>query len=541
MPALPHLQRSRHGVYYFRIVIPRAVRTYAGLRQRELKLSLHTTDRDIAILQARALRVKMDQLFQRLGGAMPKPYPVEPAKFDLDFDPATGRVKAINIRPGEEKIAVQAMIDANQGIAPLPAAQAAPPGAHQLADAPLAEVVERYLQWYKQHVAFDTHKKRASILKVFAEYFNNCKISDIRRAQLSDYWEDLPYFPKQKDLRPEYRDTKLGAILAEQKRRAAANLPYGGLSPQTQAHYREAVSGLYGWAYDKEIVSENLAQRRGRRVQSYRNEVDNAARDIYTSHDLKRIFEHDLYHQAQYRHPYQYWVPHIALFTGARINEIAQLYVDDIKEYDGHLAFEFCRVDGDEDVGGKRVRRPDIKKKNEASRRLTPVHPKLLELGLREFVAAMRAAKSERLFPELPYAQKGGYGVRVSRWYNEEFLRPQVGITNPSKVFHSFRHTVITALGNMLFERAEGVMVRDKDLIIKAIVGHKMQGMTFGRYLTEFHPKVTSFVLNPLDWQLDLVPYCAPKKAPQRQPRANKAAAPSGEAIEMLKLPELKC
>lgn len=545
MPDLRHLHRSRHGIYYFRIVIPRDLRTRHALRQRELKLSLHTTDRDVAILQARALRVKIDHLFLSMREPMPKAYPVEPSTFDLDFDPVTGRVKAVNIRPGEEKLAVQAMIEANQAITPLPAAQAAQPDSkHPLGEAPLAEVVKRYLQWYKPQVGFDTYKKRTSLLNTFVEYFNNCKINAIRRAKLSDYWEDLPYLPKQRDVRPAYRNMKLDAVLAEQKRRAAANLPYEGLSPQTQAHYREAVSALYGWCVEKEIVTENIARRKEPRSRSYRDETQNVPRDTYTHADLRRIFEHDFYRQADYRHPYQYWVPHIALFTGARVNEIAQLYVEDIGQYDGHWAIEFCRVDGDEDVGGTRVRRPDIKSKTEGSRRLTPIHPKLIELGLLEFVAAMCAAKQARLFPELPYAPKGGYGVRASRWYNEEFLRPQAGITNPSKVFHSFRHTVITELGNRLFDRPEGVMVRDKDLIIKALAGHKMQGMTFGRYLTEFHPRVTSFVLQPLDWQLDLTPYRPPKKASKWKPRAknadtSKAAAQNIDPIVMAELPNL--
>lgn len=513
-----YLQISRHRVYYFRIVIPVALRVHFPSTQREIKKSLHTCDRAIAFARARLLHVKIDALFLQLQrDSMANPQPIVPMAYDLDFDPVTGRVvKVKDVRPGEAEEMWKVVAELNGSAAPTPpVACPSPPASdkmHKLASAVLSDIVDKYLIQYKPTVDISTYERRRGHLGVFVEYFGNCKISDIGRAKLSDYWEDLAFLPPQKDVRPDFKDQKLDRVLEKQKKLAKENMPYKGLSKQTQAHYREAVSGFYNWSVEKEIVDENIAARKTKRTKTYAAEMENEPREPYTPQDLKRIFEHDFFRQTQHQHPYQYWIPHIALFTGARINEIAQLYLDDIDQFEGYWAFHFCAITGDVDDGSTNVRRPDMRRKTGASARLTPIHPKLIELGLLAFRDSVRAEKHQRLFPELPYSTKGGYGTRASRWYMEEFLRPKVGITNPSKVFHSFRHTVITELGNTLFNMPEGKMVRDKDMITKAIVGHKMQGITFGHYLKQFHPKITSVVLNPLAWDVELTPYAPIKR-----------------------------
>lgn len=512
MFAASYLQLSRHHVYYFRIAIPVALRAHFPGHRREIKQSLRTCDRAIAFARARRLHVKIDTLFSQLQGhAVTNQHPVVPMTFDVELDPITGRlVKVTDVRPGEEdtvsKVIAALTIQATPA-APVASRSAPEKDRHRLADAILSDVVDKYLAQYKPGVDISTYERRRGHLGVFVEYFDNCKISAIGRAKLSDYWEDLAFLPPQKDIRPDFKDQKVKRVVEKQKKLAKENLPYKGLSAQTQAHYREAVSGFYNWCAEKEIVDENVAARKTKRTRRYAEEMENEPRESYTAQDLKRIFEHDFFAQGQYKHPYQYWISHIALFTGARINEIAQLYVDDIKQYHGFWAFEFCAITDHDDEGSTPVIRPDVRGKTKASRRLTPVHPQLIALGLLAFRDSVRAEEHQRLFPELPYSAKGGYGTRASRWYMEEFLRPKVGITNPAKVFHSFRHTVLTALGNTLFDMPEGEMVRDKDMIIKAIVGHKMQGITFGHYQKEFHPKITSKVLNPLAWDVALTPY----------------------------------
>ena len=51
MTGQTYLLRSRHGVYYLRMVIPQAVRHALGIPQREVRISLRTKDKQHARLE----------------------------------------------------------------------------------------------------------------------------------------------------------------------------------------------------------------------------------------------------------------------------------------------------------------------------------------------------------------------------------------------------------------------------------------------------------------------------------------------------------
>jgi integrase len=129
----------------------------------------------------------------------------------------------------------------------------------------------------------------------------------------------------------------------------------------------------------------------------------------------------------------RFWVPLIALFHGLRLNEICQLYTQDVRALEGELVLEVRpSLDGGE-AHDKRL-------KNKASTRTVPIHPDLLKMGFAEFVEQRRQdAKSPRLFPELRSAPKSGsYGDIFSKWFTR-FLVSTLG-EKPRATFHSFRH-----------------------------------------------------------------------------------------------------
>ena len=63
-----YLYTSRHGVYYFRIVIPLALRLY--FPHSEIRRSLHTSDRRQATRLAKAWSVEIDDLFSAINDTM---------------------------------------------------------------------------------------------------------------------------------------------------------------------------------------------------------------------------------------------------------------------------------------------------------------------------------------------------------------------------------------------------------------------------------------------------------------------------------------
>jgi len=185
-------------------------------------------------------------------------------------------------------------------------------------------------------------------------------------------------------------------------------------------------------------------------------------RDSYTPDELQALFTSRIYTGPA--KATEFWLPLLGLFTGARLNELGQLAVSDV------------------DVGGPvpsitiddRSDDPEVVKrlKNKQSRRVVPIHPKLMELGLGEFV---RAAQGTPLFPELPRQAKVGpeCTAAFSKWFGR-YLK-EVGIKRPRlAAAHSLRHTFVEACDNC------GVNPK----VTSALVGHSSGDAGAGSAMT---------------------------------------------------------
>ena len=154
----------------------------------------------------------------------------------------------------------------------------------------------------------------------------------------------------------------------------------------------------------------------------------------FTKDELKKIFDPLTYPRVMdIKYSYRYWIPLIALYSGMRLNEICQLYLDDIKVSKGVWYFDISDERKDQHI------------KNSQSKRLVPIHSKLLELGIIEYANKVREVKvnnkhQDRLFYQLNYSVKNHYIQAISQWFGR-YLK-KIGIDSRSKVFHSFRHTV---------------------------------------------------------------------------------------------------
>ncbi|MFO3797856.1 MAG: hypothetical protein ACK8QZ_11345, partial [Anaerolineales bacterium] len=129
-----------------------------------------------------------------------------------------------------------------------------------------------------------------------------------------------------------------------------------------------------------------------------------------------------------------YWIPFIALYHGARLEEICQLELADVGAEDGVAFMDIT----DEGQAGKKV-------KNAASVRRVPIHAALIEMGFLEHVK--RSGDGIYVFSSLIADERGrrggAYGKRFGR-----LLRKVARIADRRKVFHSFRHTWTDAARN---------------------------------------------------------------------------------------------
>lgn len=157
--------------------------------------------------------------------------------------------------------------------------------------------------------------------------------------------------------------------------------------------------------------------------------------ESYTQDELVKIFGSNLYPSRYDRkHFAKFWIPLIGLYTGARLNEICQLYVDDIRKENGISYFNITRD------------RPDQFTKNTQSIRKVPIHSKLIELGFLDFVKEVKKSKKDRIFYSLTFQKKNHYAGSSSTAYGRYL--DKIGITDRSKVFHSFRHNIETILAH---------------------------------------------------------------------------------------------
>jgi integrase len=140
----------------------------------------------------------------------------------------------------------------------------------------------------------------------------------------------------------------------------------------------------------------------------------------------------------------KYWLPIVALFTGARLEEIGSTLVSEIQCSDGIWFFNILDRGDEGDQHDRSI-------KNDQSRRVVPLHSKLIDLGFLDYVKSQPATGF--LFPDLT-PSKTPYGMKqtpmFSKWYGRFRERNAnvkgAGMAHPKKPFHSFRHTAIRAL-----------------------------------------------------------------------------------------------
>jgi hypothetical protein len=186
---------------------------------------------------------------------------------------------------------------------------------------------------------------------------------------------------------------------------------------------------LFRWAKKKRHTQDDFDG-----LFKYPGKYETSSYLKFSPEDLSLLFESEQYRTGTFTEPARYWLPVLALHTGGRLNELAQLFASDVGEHEGVPTISIL------DEEGKRL-------KNTASRRIIPIHSALIAAGFLEFA---REQYGRRLFPELPEnrAKPGDFTKKPGREFTDYRRSVGVGeVTGRSrKVFHSFRSTLIDAL-----------------------------------------------------------------------------------------------
>ena len=237
------------------------------------------------------------------------------------------------------------------------------------------------------------------------------------------------------------------------------------IAARTVNAYISSLQTFFGWAVSNGHAVDNIFD--GTRVKLSKLAKE-PSRRAFDDEQLKLLFLHLTDNpRGLVRKLDQKWISLIGLFTGMRLNEIAQLDLADVQQDESGVWFISVTAEGS----------PNKHLKNAASRRLVPAHDRLVAAGLPEFVEERRKVGTARLFPELPYCSKNGYGRNPGRWFTDRLLS-SLGMQDAGLVFHSLRHTMATKLARADVPETQ----------VKAVLGHEQQGVTFATYFHGFRP-----------------------------------------------------
>lgn len=403
----------RNQVYYFRIKVPTDLRHL--IPAVEVKKSLKTYDYDHAQSIAASMEYKVHAAFVQLRTGM------------LSDQQINVVVNQLLSRKAD-----------SEGIT-------------------LSSAIKEYIRRNTCSWTLKTKLEVEGSYKLLFQIMNECPVSTINRQDLVKIRDILTKLPA--NLQKTYPDKSIIEVLK-----------FPNLVPMSTTSVNKhlsRMSSLLRFCVLEGHITVNYAEG----LQLPQQQRSDEERKPYSLEDIARIFESL---PVDVGKPEQYWIPVIGMYSGMRLDETCQLYLEDITEIEGIPCFDI------NDRGDKKL-------KNKTSNRIIPVHPRLLDLGLLKYVESVRKLGQVRMWPNL-VKRRDGYAHDFGKWY-QRFNRKYV-TDDPRKVYHSFRHTVADHL------KQKNV----SDTVIAEVLGHAHDSITMGRYGKRYQPQVLLDALVKLDY-----------------------------------------
>lgn len=489
------------GILHFRLTVPARLRPIIG--KREIRKSLKTGRTSEAVPLALAAYLAALELFKRAEQNATMPTISASAALGV-LEELKERAGSVNLQkigfgpftieqatPEEERKTleqalklIQALLKerpelqelAHALLATASSAPASPPDSGPKYP-PLSELIKAYLS-HAEAIKSTTEKTREeqrTAFNLLLDAFGDIPTDQITDASAARFKLNvLLRIPKNKNIYKEFQGMPLDRVIALTQERGLPTLSISTINNKYLAFYAGLFKwgGKHGYCTKDNPFSGLTMPDKGKK---------NENRERYSHEEIGRILSPDSL-QFDEKRPWRYWVPWLGAFTGARLNELCQLHLDDIRQEDGIWCIDINE------------RTEDKHTKTDSSPRVIPIHSHILHLGFLEYVEKMKAKGATMLFDGLS-KQRNGYGRAVSYWYNQVYKK-QVGIqpSSPGKLkdFHSFRHTVADELSKLNADFYK----------IQFILGHKITDITHTVYIKDYSPASLSPVIELLTYGL---------------------------------------
>ncbi|MCP4550784.1 MAG: hypothetical protein GY834_01820, partial [Bacteroidetes bacterium] len=236
----------------------------------------------------------------------------------------------------------------------------------------LKTVINEYLTERENLKAINPRSlvEEIAILKLFSDIVGNITIKNLDDEAVKKYKRTLFKLPPHRSKRKELIGKSVKELLEMNLK------PIGN---RTVENHCQKIKSFLIWLVDQHYINSNYSKILSVKTKKSKRQ---STRTYFTEHDLKIMFSPDNYPltsvDKRNANDANYWVPIIGLFTGARLNEICQLMVDDVRQAKNIWVFDF-NSDG-------------IKKslKTDASARLVPIHKQIIDLDFLDYLKLIK-------------------------------------------------------------------------------------------------------------------------------------------------------
>lgn len=305
-----------------------------------------------------------------------------------------------------------------------------------------------YEEYKAEEYAFGSEAKKATLAKKFRDldqvhrWFTDhlggdAAVQQVTKQQVASFISTLSQRPKTK--KPAIKALPLPEQIKWAKENNADTVALKTIQKDVKLY-----QAVFSFATHKHYINDNPFSGALRRLDRAVSKAP-AKMTGYSDEDIKKVFDADLFrHRYQPHRPKDidyglavFWIPLIAYYTGARLNEIAQLHLDDVRQDEGVWCFDISPNDTD-------------KRTKNGKARLVPIHQHLIDLGFLDYVeegrrqhANHKTATSHRVFSMLVPNNDGDLAAGISKVIGRRFKA--MGIKAGTQPLHGFRHLIKTA------------------------------------------------------------------------------------------------
>ncbi|WP_152057109.1 site-specific integrase [Aliarcobacter butzleri] len=329
----------------------------------------------------------------------------------------------------------------------------------------IKEIIELFLTKKEQEVVNkDTIRRYIGDFKIFTDLIDKKYLIDLTHSDLDKFIEDIKKVPSYNEYRALFKEKNNNYKLVIEEVKKQGLEP---LKPQTIELKLINISALLDLAVNYELLDNNRLTGKFSKSSKIHEVIE---RIEYPQTELNNLFNSIWYKENLEKNlkeaPHKVWLPLLMLFSGTRVNEASQIYLDQIEIIDNVY---FINISKD---------RKDQKLKNLSSKRKIPIHSYLVEMGFISYIEQLKKQKEERLFPLLYFTKGKGYGQAFSKLYGDfkpTFLSEQIKEQLARKDFmldvHSFRHSFAGSLKG-----------RIEDGVLDSFMGHRNKSLSQSRY-----------------------------------------------------------